>query len=135
RNGELNALAGCWALLSALLLHLAIRGGGPLRWLAAGGAATAGLYWHPSAMWVLPALAVAIVWTAVSNPRARPRLIVALCVFLAAGLLVAAPRVSSLLSEPISTPAMLAAEGASIDAPLGLRGRAQALVRAFIFLD
>ena len=135
RNGELNAIAASWAIVAILALQRALRGGGPQHWLAAGAASTAGLYWHPSAIWLLPALTVPIILTAVADRRARSRLTVALCVFVAAGLLVAAPRVSALLSHPISTPAMLTAEGAPPDAPVSLRNRAQAAVRAFIFLD
>ncbi|MGE3268503.1 MAG: glycosyltransferase family 39 protein, partial [Chloroflexota bacterium] len=135
RNGELQAYVGLWAVAAALLLHRALHGGGPVPWFLAGAASTAGLYWHPSALWVLPALAVPVVWQAVSDRAARPRLSVALCFFLAAGLLVAAPRVPGLLAHPISTPAMLSADGAPADPPNSIRSRAQTLIHAFIFLD
>ncbi|MCC7369931.1 MAG: glycosyltransferase family 39 protein [Chloroflexi bacterium] len=135
RNGELQAFAGCWATAAMLLLHTAMRRGGLGPWLAAGAASTAGLYWHPSAIWTLPVLCVPVVWMAAVNRRYRSRLSVALCLLLAGGLLVAAPRVSALISAPLSTPAMLVAAGAPLDPPNTVRARAQHLIRAFIFLD
>lgn len=135
RNGELNVFVACWAVVAILALQRALRGGSPIYWVWAGAASTAGLYWHPSAIWLLPALSVPIIVTAVTDRRARPRLIVACCVFLAAGLLVAAPRVPGLLTSPISTPGMLTANGAPPDPASSLRNRAQGLIRAFIFLD
>ncbi len=135
RTGELSAFVGAWAVAAILCLQRALRGGGPRSWVLAGSTATAGLYWHPSAIWLLPALTIPIIWAAVERPRARPRLIVALCVFLAAGLLVAAPRTQSLLALPISTAELLVAEGAPAPPPTDLRARAQQTARAFFLLD
>jgi sugar lactone lactonase YvrE len=135
RNGELNVFVGLWAVVAALALKSAMQGGAPRRWLLAGGAATVGLYWHPSAIWLLPALAIPIVWAAVEDRTVRPRLTIALCVFLAAGLIVAAPRVPGLIEAPISTAGIAVAEGAQPDPPLPLRTRAQQAIRAFLLLD
>lgn len=135
RNGELNAFVGAWAAAAALLLERALHGGRPRHWLLAGAAATAGLYWHPSAIWLLPTLAIPVIWSAAERPRMRPRLIVALCVYLAAGLLVAAPLAPSLLTAPLATADLLAAEGAPAPAPTEVRTRAQFAARAFFLLD
>lgn len=135
RNGELNAFVGCWAVAAALLLERALRGRSPRAWVLAGGAATAGLYWHPSAIWLLPTLAVPIIWSTIDVPAARNRLIVALAVFLVAACLVAAPRLPSLVTQPIATSSMLAAEGAQPDPGTILRNRAQQAIRAFFLLD
>src|SRR5262249_27565995 len=53
RNGELNAFVGLWGVAAVLALERAIRGGGAGRWTLAGALATLGLYWHPSALWLL----------------------------------------------------------------------------------
>jgi DNA-binding beta-propeller fold protein YncE len=135
RNGELNAFVAAWAIAAVLALERAMRGGGPGRWLLAGALSTIGLYWHPSAIWLLPALAAPIIWAAVDNRSARPRLIVALCVFLAAGLVVAAPRLPGLLSHSISTAALTVPEGAQPPPAEPLRTRAQQAIRAFFLLD
>ena len=135
RNGELNAFVGCWAVVAILALERALRDGDLRHWLLAGAAATAGLYWHPSAIWLLPALAVPVVWTAIDNPSARNQLAVALGVFLVAGLLVAAPRIPGLIAGPIATSAMLTTQGAQPDPPTNLRTRAQQAIRAFFLLD
>ncbi|MFN8632721.1 MAG: glycosyltransferase family 39 protein [Chloroflexota bacterium] len=135
RAGELEAFAGAFAVGAALTLQRALAGGGPRSWLLAGALSTAGLYWHPSALWVLPALTVPIVWAIVEHAAARSRLVVALCVFLAGGLLVAAPRVPSLIQGPISTSAWLATEGAQGEPPALPRVRGQQAVRAFFLLD
>jgi sugar lactone lactonase YvrE len=135
RNGELNAFVGCWAVLAILALERALRVGSTRRWLLAGAAATAGLYWHPSAIWLLPALAIPVIWSAIDNPDVRPRLAIALGLFLVAGFVVAAPRVPGLVTGPIATSTMLAAEGAQPDSPTILRNRAQQAIRAFLLLD
>lgn len=135
RNGELNVFVAAWAVVAALALERALRSGTPRHWVLAGASATAALYWHPSGIWLLPALTVPIVWAAVVDPAARPRLTVALCVFLAAGLIVAAPRVPGLLVGPLSTSGMLAQEGAQVQPAAPVRVRAQQLIRAFFLLD
>jgi len=132
RNGELQALVGCWATASALLLDRALRLGGPRRWVLAGAATTAGLYWHPSAIWVLPALAIPLAWLAFDVPAVRARLLVALAVLLVAGLVVAAPRLPGILSGPIATSSMLASQP---DPVTPLSNRAQLAIRAFFLLD
>lgn len=135
RNLELNAFVAAWAVGAAWLLQRAMAGGGPRVWLFAGGAATAGLYWHPSAMWLLPALAVPIVWSAVERPSQRGRLLVALGAFVLAGLVVAGPRLPGLIAGPDSTTAVLYAEGAAAEPPAGIRLRIQQTIRAFFLLD
>lgn len=135
RNGELNAFVGCWAVAAVLLLQRAMRDGSPRRWLLAGGAATIGLYWHPSAIWLLSALAIPVVWSAIDVPAVRPRLLVALAIFVVAGCVIAAPRLPGLMTNPIATSSMLAAEGAQPDPPTILRNRAQHAIRAFFLLD
>jgi DNA-binding beta-propeller fold protein YncE len=135
RNGELNAFVGLWATVAALLLSRAMRRGGLSAWLLAGAASSAGLYWHPSAIWALPALLLPPIWAAVERPERRRRMAAGLVVLVAGALLVAAPRVSELLSEPVATSAMLAAEGAQADPPTSLRTRTQQTIRAFVLLD
>jgi DNA-binding beta-propeller fold protein YncE len=135
RNGELNAFVGMWATAAALLTDRAMRRGGLRTWLLAGAASTAGLYWHPSAIWVLPALLLPPIWTAVERPERRRRMIAGIVVLAVGALLVAAPRVSGLMSAPVATSAMLAAEGAQADPPTQLRARAQQTIRAFFLLD
>jgi hypothetical protein len=135
RNGELQAFVGAWSVAAILALQRALRGGGPRAWVLAGALSTLGLYWDPSAVWLLPALLVPIVWALVDSPRARPRLIVALCVFLAAAVLVAAPRIPSLVGRPITTAGLLASEGVQPPPPAPLRVRAQQAIRAFLLLD
>jgi hypothetical protein len=135
RNGELNAFVGLWATAAALMLNRAMRRGGLGPWALAGAAATAGLYWHPSALWVLPAVLLLPIWTAIERPERRRRMSAGLVVLVATALLVAGPRVSGLLSEPVATSAMLAAEGAQADPPMSLRTRVQQAVRAFVLLD
>jgi DNA-binding beta-propeller fold protein YncE/4-amino-4-deoxy-L-arabinose transferase-like glycosyltransferase len=135
RNGELNAFVGLWATAAALLLSRAMQHGGLRAWLLVGAASTAGLYWHPSAAWVLPALLLPPIWTAIERPERRRRMTAGLVVLVVGALLVAAPRVSGLLSEPVATSTMLAAEGAQADPPTSLRTRAQQTVRAFVLLD
>jgi hypothetical protein len=135
RNGELNAFVGLWGVAAALALQRALRGGEPGHWLRAGALSTIGLYWHPSAIWLLPALAIPIVWRAIEDRLARPRLVIALCVFLAAGMLVAAPRVPGLLSHPLDSADLVTNEGAQPPPPTPLRTRAQQAVRAFLLLD
>jgi DNA-binding beta-propeller fold protein YncE len=134
RNGELNALVGAWAAVAILALDRA-RPGGPRRWLLAGAVAAAGLYWHPSAIWLLPALVLAIIAWGVADRAGRPRLAVALGMFLAAGLLVAAPRAPGLLDGPISTAGLLAEQGAQPEPSTAWRARAQEAGRAFFLLD
>lgn len=135
RNGELSGFVGAWAVVATLCLERALLRGGTGPWLLAGGTATAGLYWHPSAVWLLPALAIPVIWKAVERPRARPMLTVALCVFVSAGLLVAAPRAQGLLTLSTSTAELLVAEGAPAPPPTDLRARAQQTARAFFLLD
>ncbi|MCC7493516.1 MAG: glycosyltransferase family 39 protein [Fimbriimonadaceae bacterium] len=135
RNGDLSVFAAAWAAAAALCLQRALRGGGPRRWLLAGAATTAGLYWHPSAIWLLPTLALPVLWLAVERSQARPRLIVAFCVLAAAGALVAVPRIPALTSQPISTTALLTSEGAAPPPDADLRMRAQQTARAFFLLD
>ena len=135
RNGELNAFVGCWAVLATFGLQRAIRDGKPRSWLLAGFAATAGVYWHPSAVWLLPALTIPIVWLAVDRPELRLRLAIAGAVFLVAGVLLAAPRLPELLSEPLATSSALSTVGGQPDPASSLRTRVQQAIRAFFLLD
>jgi sugar lactone lactonase YvrE len=135
RNGELNAFVAAWAIVATLALDRALRGGGPRLWMLAGAAASIGLYWHPSAIWIVPALVIPIAWSAIADPPARPWLARALCILLVAGLIIAAPRIPALVAGPISTSALLAEEGAPPAPPTTARQRVQQTVRSFFLLD
>lgn len=137
RNGELNVYVAVWLTAAAWQVQRASQTDDARRWLLAGAAAAAGLYWHPAALWTLPALLVTLGWTLLDRPAARRCLVAGLGLFLVAAVVVALPRLPAALVSP--APAVDAGARATPreppEPPLGLRARLQQTVRAFIVLD
>jgi DNA-binding beta-propeller fold protein YncE len=138
RNGELNAFVALAAILALWLLRRAFESGGVRAWLRCGAVAAAAIYWHPVAIWLLPALLLAGA-TRLSEPGARRHsLTIGLALVLVAGLVVGFPAAPSLATHggPLA-PVLIDQTGAGPAGapPASVVTRLQQTARAFFLLD
>lgn len=138
RTGELNGVVVLLALVSVWAIQRGLNGAGPRTWALGGVAAGFAWYWHPSAVYLAPGLAVALGAWALRCPKTRRRVLAGGAILIVSLVVVALPSVPSLLANWGAIWATLDERGLGMTGDSTITSRRAALqqtTRSFLFLD
>ncbi|MCC6176803.1 MAG: NHL repeat-containing protein [Chloroflexi bacterium] len=140
RNGDLSVFVALFALGAGWCFERArtsVPSTSRVWWMATGVLAALGWYWHPSALWVLPALLAALVLRAAWGGERRAATVSGALLLLLAYALAIAPLAPALVANGGAQAPLLDDRGSlpAHSATPSLPARLQQTVRAFLILE